>query len=217
VVTLEDLDQVHGGLILEYRARARQPVVLDEDRYEHWRNPAHDRYFFRRLMWASLLSGGHATYGGLRTYEPYDDTGLRGVRGYFDANRDGLLEQGAHDFRHIHTFFREAGLTLAGMQPADDLVGGNPYLWKCAMDEGTYIIYMANPSGNDPASDVPGADAPTVSITLPDGSYSVRWFDPRDGRWTEGDSVTGGRHTFSPPETSPNRAEDRVLLIQADG
>jgi hypothetical protein len=29
------------------------------------------RYFVRRLMWASLLSGGHATYGGGRTYEAY--------------------------------------------------------------------------------------------------------------------------------------------------
>ena len=41
---------------------------------ESYISPKHDRYFFRRLMWASLLSGGHATYGGLATYEAFAGT-----------------------------------------------------------------------------------------------------------------------------------------------
>src|SRR5690606_1187510 len=88
IITLEDLDQVTGKVILQYRAKRNQPVVLDEDRYETYRFPQNRRYYFRRYMWASLLSGGHATYGGLRTYEPYNG-GVSGMRGYFDANRDG--------------------------------------------------------------------------------------------------------------------------------
>jgi len=63
-VILEDIDQVHGQLILEYRAKVKVPVINDEDRYEHYRPPEHPRYFFRRLMWSSLLSGGHTTYCG---------------------------------------------------------------------------------------------------------------------------------------------------------
>ena len=57
IITVHDLDQVAGELILEYREKGSAPVVLDEDRYEHWRKPQNPRYFFRRLMWASLLSG----------------------------------------------------------------------------------------------------------------------------------------------------------------
>ena len=65
IITLEDRDQAAGARILEYRARAKDdPVVLDEDRYGLYISPRHDRFFFRRLMWASLLGGGHATYGG---------------------------------------------------------------------------------------------------------------------------------------------------------
>ena len=51
IVTLEDIDQVDGRIIGEYRKKAKSPVVNDEDRYEHYRQPKHPRYFFRRLLW----------------------------------------------------------------------------------------------------------------------------------------------------------------------
>jgi len=95
IITLENLDQVSGEDILKYRKLGDDPIVLDEDRYEQYRAPEHPRYYFRRLMWASLLSGGSATYGGLRTYEPHDfvpakehhmtNSKGRGVYGYYDA------------------------------------------------------------------------------------------------------------------------------------
>jgi hypothetical protein len=83
ITTIEDLDQVHGARILEYRAKARKPVVHDEDRYEVYRGPVHPRYFFRRLMWASLLSGGHTTYGGVNTFEAHGNqwVGASGASG----------------------------------------------------------------------------------------------------------------------------------------
>ena len=121
IMTIEDLDQVDGDIILRHRESGTDPIVNDEDRYELYRNAGNRRYFFRRLMWASLLSGGHATYGGLKTYEAHDGGPTRGVQGYFDANRDGVLFQGAHDFRHIHRFFRETGVTLVGLRPDDAL------------------------------------------------------------------------------------------------
>ncbi len=45
-VTLEDLDQVAGIKILEYREKISQPIVNDKDRYELYRLAAHRCYFF---------------------------------------------------------------------------------------------------------------------------------------------------------------------------
>lgn len=220
IITLEDEDQVTGALILQYRKKRRQPVVLDEDRYGLYRYPANRRYYFRRLMWASLLSGGHATYGGLKTYEPYDGR-VSGVRGYFDANRAGLLFQGAHDFRHIHKFFSDSRLTLINMQPADSLSGDDPSMWKCMRGDGVYIVYLANADGKDVRSSNPANQVPEVTMTLPDGLYSARWFDPERGRWTEDKDVRGGEQILKAP---PDRKSfgpgfdpatgDRVLLLK---
>lgn len=136
IVTLEDVDQVDGRLIAEYRNTASDPVVLDEDRYELYIKPDDPRYYFRRMMWASLLSGGHATYGGIHTYISYDEKDrervpdanmhLLGVQGYYDAGMTG-----ADDFQYIAKFFTESGLNLVGMEPNDNLVGGEPQKFKC--------------------------------------------------------------------------------------
>ena len=227
ITTLEDLDQVSGKLILEYRQKAKKPAVLDEDRYELYRYPMHRRYYFRRLMWASLLSGGHATYGGLKTYLPYEgqvyagpgwsvEVGFvpfegkdQGVTGYFDANRKGMLQQGAHDFRHIHTFFRESGLTLVNMQPDDALAGNDPLQWKCAHNDSTYIIYLANPSGTAAGTDYPKTKAPEVKLNMPKGNFEVKWFDPDTGTWFYDNPTEGSKElTLKAPG-----GEDWVLVL----
>lgn len=224
IVTLEDIGQVDGRRILEYRRRGSRPVVLDEDRYEHWREPKHKRYFFRRLMWASLLSGGHATYGGLSTYEPYDG-GLGGVQGYYDACRSGKLAEGAHDFRHIASFFRSAGLTLAGMIPDDALAGGEPLRFKAARsaDGETAIVYLANPTvyeGHRPDrfggvhTDAEADAAPTppaATLALPDGRYRLRWYGPVSGEWVSaGELLVRGAAAVL---TAPGGG-DWVLLVR---
>ncbi|MBP9901411.1 MAG: DUF4038 domain-containing protein, partial [Verrucomicrobia bacterium] len=146
IITVEDKDQVAGALLLQYRALGNDPVVLDEDRYEHYLSPKHDRYFFRRLMWASLLSGGQATYGGLKTYEAFAGTNeLKGVQGYLTAVRDGRLNDGAADFRHIRSFFAEAGLTLVGLQPNDAMAGNDAQSVKVIAGDKTIIAYLQNP------------------------------------------------------------------------
>jgi hypothetical protein len=209
IIDLEDLDQVAGRRILEYRGKRDQPIVLDEDRYECYRPPEHDRYFFRRLMWASLLSGGSATYGGLRTYEPYEEGECQGVAGYFDAVDRGLLEDGAHDLRHIRAFFRDGGLTLVSMSPDDDIVGANPYRWKASRNESTIIVYLANPSGSTPQSDSEGATAPSVTLQVPAGDFNGKWFDPSEGTWQAAGTVAGGRRALTAPAPG-----DWVLLLR---
>lgn len=215
VVTLEDLDRVDGKMFEEFRKIASDPIINDEDRYELYRDAENKRYFFRRLMWASILSGGHATYGGLKTYEPCDGGPARGVRGYYDACRDGTLSQGAHDFRHIHSFFKEADIKMVGMQPDDAMVGGDPFRAKCARDDKTIIVYLANPSGTTPETDSPATGKPSVRINLPAGKYSTRWFNPRTGVWTEGKPCTGGaKRTFTAPQNDGISVGDSVVLFR---
>lgn len=224
IVTLEDLGQVTGELIRRYRQRSGAPVVLDEDRYEHWRAPKHDRYFFRRLMWASLLSGGHATYGGLNTFEPYDGDAA-GVSGYFDACRTGKLDYGAHDFVNIHRFFLDTGLTLLNMVPDDAAAGDCPLLYKVSRspDKGIYIVYLANPDvwqGHAPdgfdghytdesanASPTP----PRVELRVADLDYKVRLFDPRTGTWHEVGAAAGPSCNLTAPAGG-----DWLCLLKAD-
>jgi len=219
IITLENLDQVSGDDILKYRKLGDDPIVLDEDRYEQYRAPEHPRYYFRRLMWASLLSGGSATYGGLRTYEPHDYVPTkdhemknpegRGVYGYYDAVREGRLKRGGDDFVHIHKFFADSKLTLVGMVPDDKMVGGDSARWKCLHDDTNYIIYLANPSGSEPQSDHPAKKKGGVDVRLPKGPLSARWFDPATGRWTEGETIRGGQNSLMPPASG-----DWILLLQ---
>lgn len=208
IITLEDLDQVGGEILLEYRQRRAVPVVNDEDRYETYRPPKHPRYFFRRLMWGSLLSGGHATYGGMRTYEPYDGE-LGGVQGYSDAVAAGKICGGAHDFRHIHRFFHDAGLTLVGMEPDDTLVGGDACRYKCVHDDGRFLVYLANPSGETPETDCESETVPSVTIQLPACSFAVHWFDPSNGEWRDAAVIDGGTRSLTAPGMG-----DWVLLLE---
>jgi hypothetical protein len=211
IITIEDIDQVDGAILLQYRAQGKHPVVNDEDRYECYRNPQHDRYFYRRLMWASLLSGGHATYGGLNTFEPYDGD-LKGVQGYYDAVEAGKLEKGAHDFNYIHKFFADSGLTLVNMTPDDSLVGDEPRKWKCIHDSDRFIFYLANPTGSEPESDAEADTVPEVMIRLPQDNFTAKWFDPSTGIWHESKPIDGGQQSLTAPDKG-----DWVLLLEKEG
>jgi len=159
-------------------------------------------------MWASLLSGGHATYGGLRTFEPYDRN-LKGVQGYYDAIETGKLDHGADDFIHIHSFFFDADLTLVGLTPDDACVGDDPLKWKCIRSSNTFIIYIANPSGDTPKTDHVADTVPEITVHLPDGNYTVEWFKPTSGAWTRSSMCGGGNSALVAPD-----AGDWVLLLR---
>jgi len=206
MVILEDLDQVHGEIILEYRKKVKVPVINDEDRYEHYRPPVHPRYFFRRLMWASLLSGGHTTYCGTVTFEAYDGK-LRGMQGYYDAAHAGKLV-GFQDFLFLHTFFNDTGLTLVGFEPSDELVGSRPTHRKCIRNNDTIIIYLANPNGDEPEQNDVSELVPDVTFPVEQASVA-RWFNPRSGLWQGAVELSAGIHTLVAPD-----GEDWVLLVR---
>ncbi len=188
IVTLEDRDQVDGRLILLYRRLSDDPVIMDEDRYELYLSPEFPRYFFRRLMWASLLSGGSATYGGLKTYEPYNGE-ISGVQGYYDAVRAGKLVGGAADFNHIHTFFKDTDITLVNMIPQDELAGYDPYQFKCIRDETHILVYLQNADSLDPRAANMRDTRAQVKLHLPRGMFGIRWFNPRTGEWMINDDL----------------------------
>lgn len=211
ITTLEDLDQITGEQILKYRGISADPVVMDEDRYETYRQPEHPRYFFRRLMWASLLSGGHATYGGYRTYEahPIGDMGtdtvdVRGIQGYYDGS---AKLTGGNDFIHIHSFFQEAKLTLTGLTPDDGFVGGDPLQYKCIRDEKVCVIYLANPDHSSPEKAKASDKIATVELSIPDAT--AIWFNPMTGEWSEEYNLIKGKQSLKAPSTG-----DWIILLR---
>jgi hypothetical protein len=214
IITLEDRDQVAGELVLKYRALSKDdPVVLDEDRYGNYISPRHDRYFFRRLMWANLLSGGHATYGGLNTYEPFAGAEkLQGVQGYLTAVRDGRLDDGAADFPHIRRFFDEAKLTLVGLEPSDAMAGNDGHAVKVIAGEKIVIAYLQNHDSRVPETANVAESQAVCRLHLPPGGWRIRWYDPRTGQWhadARHKEISGG---YTCEFKSPF-AGDAVLLL----
>lgn len=209
ITTFEDLDQVAGALVLEYREKAKKPVVNEEDRYEIHERPENPLYYFRRLMWASLLSGGHPTFGGARTYEPYDAE-TRGVRGYYDLKKEGVLVGGADCFKQIHSFFDAASVTLVGMQPSDAMAGADPAAVKVAANDRAVIVYLANPDKDKPKEASAANVKATCSLALPAGSWRLRWFNPRTGVWTDAGKL---RTPGDTPQTCSSPFEQDAVLL----
>ena len=175
-------------------------MVIDEDRYETYRLPHHARYYFRRLVWGSLLAGGHATYGGLRSWEAHDGGPLKGVRGYFDACANGTLKYGAHDFPRVHQFFVSQPLNLVGMVPNNEIIGGTRERQQAMSNGHTILAYLANPTGTAPETDGESTVVPSVSLSLPAGTWSVLWYDPATGGQGEHTSTDrSGTATLTAP------------------
>ena len=156
-------------------------------------------------MWGSLLSGGHATYCGTVTFEPYDGA-LRGIQGYFDAVHSGKLT-GAQDFRVLHAFFNDTGLNLIGFEPDDGLAGNRPEQVKSMRRDKTVILYLANPDGDTPKTDDVCETIPEISLNL--GPCTARWFDPRSGSWHGPNTHPAGSTPFTAPDGG-----DWVLLLE---
>jgi len=161
-------------------------------------------------MWASLLSGGHATYGGYRTYEAHaigdvgkDTVDVRGIQGYYDGS---AKLTGGNDFIHIHRFFQDARLTLSGLTPDDDFVGGDPLQFKCIRDENVCIIYLANPDHPSPENAKASDKIPNVELSIPDAT--VKWFNPSTGKWSEEKKISGGKQKLTPS------AGDWIILLR---
>lgn len=201
VTTLHDIDQVNAAAVEEYVPLSPDPVVNSEDRYEYWVQPVHRRYFFRRLFWANVLSFGHPTYGGIKTFEAFDTYGdPKGMAGYYSMVLRGVLERGAHDQLYMRQFFLDTGLSMVNMESCDNIVegGADTLLYHCATnaDHTLFIVYLANPSGTTPRTAAPASSVPFINLNLDpfpavssdpavtlEGTYTARFFNPSTGVW----------------------------------
>lgn len=204
---LGDQDEISGDLILLYRGLSEQATILSEDRYEVYAAPRYPRYYFRRMMWSSLLSGGHATYGGLTTSEAFDGYN-NGVQGYQRLSEEGRL-QGATDFSFIVEFFRLSQLDLINMHPDKDIVVGLGSDTCACYNEHSIVIYIANPHSQEPGASDVSATVPTVQLQLPDKEFIVRWYNPRDGSF-----ITGGLLLATISDVVAPGAGDWVLYLK---
>lgn len=204
---LGDQDETNGDLILKYRELSEQPTILSEDRYEKYAAPQHPRYYFRRMMWSSLLSGGHATYGGLTTSEPFDGYN-NGVQGYQRLAEEGRLV-GASDFQFITAFFNSTQLDLVEMNPNKDIVGGSASINSCSNGANAIIIYIANPQSQNPGTSDMSGTTPTVLLQLPALDFNLRWYNPRDGSFTQMELLVANTTSVTAPAKG-----DWVLLLE---
>jgi len=213
IQSIQSLGQVTGEAVISARATESKPVALVEDRSEHILEPRFPRYFFRRLFWGTLLSGGLPTYSGLDTAKS-SNRGNTYVSGYYDACNSGNLCFGAHDILNIRKFFAETSVCLENWRPNDLLSGDNPLLVKSAVsgDESEVIAYVANPqfhenhnpdgyagSYSDEIADA-NETFTTFTMELPFSDGVAKWFNPLTGEWQGEAQITRNSTTLLSPE-----------------
>jgi hypothetical protein len=136
------------------------------------------------------------------------------MHGYLTAVRDGRLDDGAADFRHIRTFFAESKLTLAGLHPNDPMAGNNGHAVKVIASLKTAIAYLQNADGDKPEEANVRETPAACRLHLPPGAWRIRWFDPRRGAWhanPERREIAGG---FTRDFQAPFPGDAVLLLTQ---
>ena len=128
----------------------------------------------KQALWGNLMGGGSGVewYFGHRF--PHMDINCEDWR-----SRDHMWNQ----TRYAHEFFREY-LPFWEMEPDNKLASGDD-VWVLAKPGQVYAIYLANGG--------------TATLTLPDGVYNVRWYNPRTGGALQSGSV---RSLKSPSQVS---------------
>ncbi|OQX51369.1 hypothetical protein B5M47_00745 [candidate division CPR3 bacterium 4484_211] len=199
-------------------------VFSEEDYYETYNTPLHPRYFYRRLVWSWLLSGGSATYGGdWDTLTPYSQSDLSGM----------------DSFPYIVSYFRERGIDLALFTPDDSLAAqinapspeGNsgPSRAQVARREyDEFLIYVPNSEDGEVSGFLEGTRSsaersrqeaalntdvtPEIQLDLRSalGEFTVEWYRPYDGLVQTGGVVNGGDYRQL---TSPWRGYDVVVRL----
>jgi hypothetical protein len=163
-----------------------------EDHYPYWapyRSPAASADNNRRAAWEISMAGCYQTTGetAKRGTGVPPDTGGGWVNGRGD---DTMTMLGG--YAHMVDFF--TSFDWWKCDPHDELVNNDAFC--LAETSRLYVIYL--PRGGD------------VTANLVPGRYEVRWFNPRNGEYSEA-GFAEGRVWRSP--TAPN-SEDWVLLLE---
>lgn len=150
----------------------------------------------RHCAWDIAMAGGYFVtgfgttyYGGWREPGPFDPA----------AAKNAPWEQ---DVQHVRTLF--TGLPWWTLEPRDDLLAGPGTRYCLADAERLYVAYVRDADG--PVRLSPGEGAGRA--------YTVRRYDPREGTFTEPESVRDDQ----PVELTPPDERDWLFVVaRADG
>jgi len=227
------------------------PIFHGEDTYEvvdiwYNRNAAtpnagDPEYYYRRIFWTDLLSGGYSCYGGgYGAIIPYDkafdevayNTGVEIVSAKL---------KGMNDIQFIKDFFEDNSIDIAKYKSADDKAINGPskpsqiqIAYNSLADK--YIIYHPNASAGEidyepndfqdvgiaifethSTCSINKSSTPEITIELKNEiRYLVKWFDPSSGTYYKQPDVfgKGTNYTFFAPATISGK--DAVLLIDGE-
>ena len=142
----------------------------------------------RETLWGNLMAGGAGVEYYFGYQLPQSDLTAQDYR-----SRDGMWDY----TRYALEFFGE-GLPLAALRPDNGRATRGRVL-----GDGRTAFVVQLPSGG------------TADLTLPDGTFTLQWFDPRTGRFAGGATTLagGGARSLGPPPSSPDADwVARVLL-----
>ncbi|MFD1143549.1 DUF5060 domain-containing protein [Larkinella insperata] len=147
----------------------------------------------KQSLWGNLMGGG------------------AGVEYYF-GGATGQTDLAAEDFRsrvkmwrfnrNALTFFKTLlPVSLTELKPMSNVSRG----WSLGKDGQVYVIYLK--------------DGGSANLTVSSGTYTVQWYDPRNGGSLQNGSVrnlsgSGSKSIGNPPGSS---GEDWVVLVKASG
>ncbi|MBE0654495.1 MAG: PKD domain-containing protein, partial [Bacteroidales bacterium] len=151
----------------------------------------YDQHDIRKnTLWGNLMAGG------------------AGVMYYFGGNRTES-DMSAQDFRSRENIWKYSRIALGffkeylpyeNMKPGDELVSEG---WCFYRQNGIYAVYLK--------------DGGSTGIELPAGSYTLHWFDPREGGSLQTTAIKtlngGGNVNTGPPPSGQD--SDWVILIRS--
>ncbi len=234
-----DVDGTVSDLYAEFPVH----TYLGEDWYEQFGvapgNPTDPTYYYRRLFWATLLSGGSPAYGSRAIVtHPYSVTGERPY-----VNFQGVVQTdqlvGLDAIPHLSDFLADNDIDFAIYQPADELASdpnrppdapaNDPSRPQVAISSDSFLIYLPNAMpGELPGGDEFSVEARSRQTATPDVNsfarvridlrsasssrqYTVLWQNPVDGTTVTGDPVAGGQIAQL---QAPWLGVDAVLLLR---
>ena len=163
---------------------AEHSLVPDKD------DPTHD-LARQNALWGAFMAGGWGIEWYFGYKHDHSDLSCQDWR-----SRDVMWDQS----RYALEFFREAGLPLARMKPANELTPDEND-WVLA-GAGKYVVLRKQ-----------GTKTAT-SLKAPDGDYRTRWFNPRTGAFTKPASVTAKNTMLEIPVPPAETKMDWVLLVE---
>ncbi len=195
-----NVDDVHSDAIywLQESHDAVHPwVVCTDEIGQHWKGALPDNIdsghdtIRHKVLWGNLMAGGAGVEWYFGYSYPHSDLSCEDWR-----SRDILWDQTkiALDFFHLY-------LPISEMKNADEItIAKNDYC--LAKDGAIYTIYL--PEGK-----------PT-DILLPDGNYTIQWYNPRKGGDLQQGSVKNisGRGYVSTGDPPQRDGKDWVCLLR---